>query len=344
MLLKRITQSRDSSRSPSSESEQLEQLNKQFDRMDSNRDGVIDRAEFVAAMAHPPHLSPSSAITPTPSTPPIHSRSAALTGQCTCELGGHSGAVLGCAANSLGIMVSGGADGTVRMWTRDQTEATHTFWGNSAVTSCCVSNDGKIAAGSRDGFVRVWSVSANQPLATFRHSVQQPVLAVRFGHAGSDDELVSAGADGVLRLWTVNGKACITHAQGHTGAAHAIDVGPSGVLASGGDDLMVRLWSRSGLSRLEGTDLSGHTSEVLCVSFSPNERLLASGGADNAILLFKWRIPGAAVVVLENVHSSIVKSVAFASSGYVSPNHSLLIDAAAELLFLCWQKAPRVLW
>lgn len=51
------------------------------------------------------------------------------------------------------------------------------------------------------------------------------------------------------------------------------------MLASGGDDNVVRLWEIG--SGPEVAVLTGHRSAVACVAFSPDGRLLATaGGAD----------------------------------------------------------------
>ncbi|GMH38675.1 hypothetical protein BSKO_06559 [Bryopsis sp. KO-2023] len=72
----------------------------------------------------------------------------------------------------------------------------------------------------------------------------------------------------------------------------SLDFHSSGWLATSGADKTVKLWKVSDLAK--GTnavefigDLAGHTGSVNCIRFSPNGKLLASGGDSGELLLWK---------------------------------------------------------
>ena len=97
------------------------------------------------------------------------------------------------------------------------------------------------------------------------------------------------------------------------------------MLASGSGDDTVRLWD-VGTGTLQNT-LTGHTSLVYSVAFSPDGTMLASGGRDDTVRL--WDV---ATGTLRNTlqHTSIVWSVAF------SPDGTMLASGSGDNTVRLW--------
>lgn len=104
-------------------------------------------------------------------------------------------------------------------------------------------------------------------------------------------QLVSGGADRILRLWDVskltdaklkNAPQPTLKFEGHTLDIFCVRYSPDGeMIASGGGDLLVRLWDRRDGS-CKGT-LRGHTHAVTGVAWSLDNEQLITGSQDRTV-------------------------------------------------------------
>uniref|UniRef100_UPI00095F3082 WD40 repeat domain-containing protein n=1 Tax=Scytonema sp. HK-05 TaxID=1137095 RepID=UPI00095F3082 len=100
-------------------------------------------------------------------------------------------------------IVSGGDDGTVRLWNPQLKPIAQPFKGHSgSVYSVAISTDGKtIVSGGDDGTVRLWN-QQGQPIAQPFKAHKGPVYSVAISTNGKT--IVSGGQDGTVRLWDIN--------------------------------------------------------------------------------------------------------------------------------------------
>ncbi len=154
------------------------------------------------------------------------------------------------------------------------------------------------------------------------------VSGLEFGP--NDAWVASVGWDGTLRLWTPNESTVpqVT-VNAHNGRILGLALSPNGqTLATAGEDKVVKLWS---INRLliplgienaffrqfthinERATLSGHQGGARCVAFSPDGKMLATGGYDDAVKL--WDVEKAKLIATLRGHTRAVWAVAFAPDG-----------------------------
>jgi WD40 repeat protein len=119
---------------------------------------------------------------------------------------GHEGTVSGVAFSPDGqYVLSGSADGTLRLWDVETGEEVRIFTGHDDVIwSVAFSPDGQYVLsgsglpGSEDRTLRLWEVDTGEEVRIFASS--RSVASVTFS---SDGQYALSGSDGTLRLWDV---------------------------------------------------------------------------------------------------------------------------------------------
>ncbi len=171
----------------------------------------------------------------------------AARGSAVPVLEGHEGAADALAYSPAnGLLASGGADRTIKLWNTSNFSLSRTYRGHhEPVTALALSHDGRLlASASLDGAVRLWSTSSGRTFRSVRlHKARVSVLA--FSPDGQ--MLASASEDGSVRLWEFRrGRgARIVPALGAD--VRSLSFSPDGRrLASAGGDGIVRVWEVPG--------------------------------------------------------------------------------------------------
>lgn len=111
----------------------------------------------------------------------------------------------------------------------------------------------------------------------------EPVLSMRFSE--NDKKLVTASADGKVRIWSVPGWKLLETLSGHKGPVRWAEFSPhANWVASGGEDQTVRIWSADD-GKLVQT-LSESHAPINTVSFSPDGNYVVAT-SDKHVLIWK---------------------------------------------------------
>ncbi|MGA5821499.1 hypothetical protein ACPC54_26955 [Kitasatospora sp. NPDC094028] len=186
---------------------------------------------------------------------------------------GHTADVFSAAFGPKGILASGAADGTVRLWdVATQQQIGQLTDGHALIFSVAFGKDGTLAAASGDGTVELWNVPERRSIGHLSTGNDRSIDSVAFTPDGGT--LVSAGDDGVVRLWDMASQGRNEHDLiGGLGALRSVAISPDGhVLAIGALGGAVQLWDLR-THRQIGRQLSNGNTRV---AFSPDGRILAT--------------------------------------------------------------------
>ena len=178
-----------------------------------------------------------------------------------------------------------------------------TFPHADVVTSIAFADNGDLVTGSLDKTVKRWKLAADAPTRSFQHP--DTVDAVALDPVTAN--LLATGChDGSVRIYDIAKNAVVKQIAAHTAmtgkSVYAIAWTPDGKqIASASQDQTVKLWDAAGGNLVrefkaydEKAFPKGHRNQVFCLAFSKDGQLLATGGQDRSVKL--WKVADGSVV------------------------------------------------
>lgn len=245
-------------------------------------------------------------------------------------LQGHTAGVKAVAVTPDGSrIVSGGVDGTVRVWDLTTGRLERTLEGHpSTVFAVTVTPDGsRIVSGGYDHTVRVWDLTTGRLERTLEgHTGWVTAVAVTPDGA----RIFSGGRDRTVRVWELTSGRLERTLEGHAHDVLAVAVTPDGRrILSGGQDRTVRVWELES-GRLERT-LEGHTESVCAVAVTPDGRRIVSGSGDQTVRV--WDLASGRLERTLEGHTYAVFAVA------VTPDGARIVSGGYDHIVRMWNLA-----
>lgn len=198
---------------------------------------------------------------------------------------------------AMDTLVTGSLDTTLRFWDLKTGKEKVSVPGHKGgVLSVAYSPDGRlVASAGNDAVIKLLNGMTGAPLKSLTghiygkgKNINKPftgVYAVQFSPDGKN--LVSAGADGAIKLWnTATGKE-IKSMQGHDGDVTSVAFSPDGrFLVSGGRDGTVRLWDVKSGKELKALNTPDYYRSVSFVGYSPDGRYIVARCDDEIVRLW----------------------------------------------------------
>jgi WD40 repeat protein len=234
-------------------------------------------------------------------------------------------------------VVSGGQENALQIWDVPSGSVMRTLIGHEKpVNAIAYSPDSRaVVSGSDDETLKLWDTESGRELRSFIGH-RGAVFAVGFAPDGKT--IVSGSNDKTLKLWDLATGNVIRTLTGHTWQVTAVAYSPDGrTIVSGSYDQTLSLWdAESGrkLHILRGRKIGVPELDlwpgINCAAFSPDSRVVVSGGMDSVLRLWDVATGKELSRLIPRDDADQIRAVAF------SPDGRLILSANENAIMKLW--------
>jgi len=225
------------------------------------------------------------------------------------------------------LIASASFDNNVKIWDVENGLCMHTIKHDRFVNSVVFSPDGSIlASGSLDKTIKIWDVLAQKPLKTLKEPDKKGINALCFSPDGLFLASSSENHKG-FRIWNIE-KGFVLHTFiGHQKDVLSIVYSPDGTkIATGSMDKTIIMWNAKSFDKMAGFE---HLEEVNCVAFSPDGKLILSGG----VTIKVWDITRGSLLKSLEGHNGAVKGV------IMTDDNQTIISCSTDKTIRLWERS-----
>ena len=224
---------------------------------------------------------------------------------------GHNGPIYSlCTAINPKQFYSGGNDGYVVLWdTETKGDGKLLVQVNRPVYALCLDAQRNLLfCGAASGNLHVVDLTAGKEI----RNIEAHSLGI-FDIKIVNNELITCGGDGALKVWSLPDLTLLHHHQESTKSARCLAYHTAqNILAVGYSDHKIRMYQLADFSLLNTLD--AHTNSVFTVAFTNDGKELLSGGRD--VMLRSWMInENYRLDVDVAAHTLHINHIAFNQSG-----------------------------
>jgi len=197
-----------------------------------------------------------------------------------------------CPSNDCKRLISGGADGKVRVWAvskGQQVMLASMQEHKGPISNICIKgDDSECVSASADGSCIVWAMAGLHPFVRI-NALFAPNFFKSVAYTPDESQLLTCGSDRKITYWDVTNMNTIRIVDGSEVAeVNTLNINKSGYyFVSGSADRKVLLWNYDeGSKYYEG---EAHSGAVTKVKISPDEKTIVSVGTEGGICI--WRVP-----------------------------------------------------
>ncbi|GIM99811.1 serine/threonine-protein kinase [Planomonospora venezuelensis] len=300
------------------------------------------------APARTPSSTPAPASTPAPEQTPVPEQTpatVAFDGQDGKALKGHGKAVQSLADTKIGdrrVVVSGGQDGTLRIWDPAAHKTLHRLRGHQgeiyAVAAVTVGGTPYAVTGGYDHTVRLWNLKTRKGRLLGHHPIA--VFAVAAGQVNGAPVAVTGDGDGMLYVWNLKSRRQTKAIRAHRNDVNWLAFGKVGertVVVSASADKSLKVWDLT-RKKQYGKTYKGHDKAVFSVATGTlgDRPVVASGGKDKQIRIWDPKTAKTIGKPLKG-HKGNVYSLAF---GQVE-GRTVLVSGSTDGTVRLWDPVAR---
>lgn len=173
------------------------------------------------------------------------------------------------------ILIAGTSENNVTLWSMETGKLLNTLEGHTGdVLSATFSPDGStILSGGMDQTLRFWSSETLEEVKCIEEFSNR-ISDITFNQQG--DILAFKEGKNTVYLWSVTDEKVLFKIIPHEKITHCLDLSSDGtMLATGGDNKKIKIWSAQSGEEMRTIKTGISVNDV---KFSPNGKMLASGG------------------------------------------------------------------